>query len=139
MNLLKIRPAQKKEHKEILSILKILDLYYPSQSLENFWVVEKDRKIVAVVQLNEYKDFFFLNSLGVIKNQRRKGIASSLLKEILKNIEKKVYLYTIQPEFFKKFGFKITPPPPNLPSKDAFECEYCTPEKCVCMLKLANV
>ena len=53
----------------------------------------------------------------------------------LKNIQKKVYLYTILPAFFKKYGFKETLPLPSLPSRENLGCPECLPEKCVCMVK----
>ncbi len=133
--MIKIRKAQEKDKNEILRILKDLDLYYPSQSLNNFWVAEKDGKIVGIVQLEEYEAFFFLRSLGIIQKHRKQGIATSLLGEIFKTTQKDIYLYTISPKFFEKFGFKVCAPFPDLPSKEALGCKECYPEKCVCMLK----
>jgi len=137
--MLTIRPAQETDKKELLKILKTLDLFYPSLSLKNFWVAEKNRKIIGVVQLKKYADFLFLSSLGIIEGERKLGIGAALLREILKNAKKNVYLYTIQPEFFKKFGFEIIPSSPKLPSKKPLECQSCIPEKCVCMVKLTDV
>jgi N-acetylglutamate synthase-like GNAT family acetyltransferase len=112
-----------------------LELASLSQSFEGFWVAKKNGKIIGVLQLKEYPAFLFLSSLGVVKNQREHGIASTLIKESLKKQLKPVYLYTIIPDFFKKSGFEITIPPAFLPSKEAYECNYCQPDKCVCMVK----
>jgi N-acetylglutamate synthase-like GNAT family acetyltransferase len=130
----KIRRAQERDAEEILKILKELDLFYPSQSLERFWVAEDKSGIAGIVRLEEFDDYFFLSSLGVKKDKRKKGIAAALLKSILKSANKNIYLYTIVPEFFKKFGFEIADPPPSLPLKDIYGCEFCVPEKCRCMV-----
>ncbi len=136
--MLKIRKASEKDTKEILKTLKELDLFYPAQELNNFWVADKEGKIAGVVKLEEFDDFFFLGSLGIKKKYQNQGIADSLLKEILKTANKNFYLYTTIPEFFKKFGFRVISPLPTLPSRDAFECEYCSPEKCVTMVRHPN-
>jgi N-acetylglutamate synthase-like GNAT family acetyltransferase len=133
--MLGIRRAQEKDNQEILRILKEADLYYEGLSLENFWVVEKEGKIIGTAQLTEYNDFLFLGSVCVVKEAQAKGVASALLKEVLKEVLKNVYLYTVIPQFFEKFGFKITSPISSLPSKNRYECEHCFSEKCVCMLR----
>jgi N-acetylglutamate synthase-like GNAT family acetyltransferase len=133
--MLKIHAAGKEDSKEITGILKKLDLFYPSLSLTDFWVAEKDQKIIGTIQLRKYKDFFFLSALGVLEKERNQGIARALMNEALSSADKNIYLYTIIPEFFKKFGFQITSPIPGLPQKNQYECEYCHPEKCVCMVK----
>ena len=137
--MLKIRKANKNDEKSILKILKELDLFYPSLALKDFWVAEKDNKIVGAVKLEELGKFFFLSSLCILPKLQKQGIGSALMKETLKATNKNVCLYTIIPEYFKKFGFRITAPPPFLPSKEPFECEYCHPEKCVCMIKDSHV
>lgn len=136
--MLSIRPATNKDRDAIKKILEDVDLFYSALTMEAFWVAEMNNKIVGTVQLKEYEDFFFLGSLAVVKEKQGKGIARALLKEVLRTHQKNIYLYTIVPEFFEKFGFKITSPPPNLPSKDRYECESCHSEKCVSMVKLPD-
>ena len=136
--MLKIRPAQKKDSQRLLKILRELDLFYPSLTLDHFWVAEKGHAIVGAIRLEEYDDFYFLSCFGVIEKERKHGIAATLLEQSLKNIRKKVYLYTIIPDFFKKFGFEEAPCASSLPSKEKLGCEECSPEKCACMLKLAH-
>ena len=133
--MLRIRPAGKKDQKAIVRILKDLDLFYPTLAMAGFWVAEKDGRIIGTLQLADRKDFIFLGSLAVVKEEEKKGVARALLEKSLKTCRQNIYLYTIIPEFFQKFGFQITTPVPGLPSKDRYECEYCYPEKCVCMMR----
>lgn len=136
IEMLKIKQANKKDNEQILEILKKLDLYYSDLSLNNFWVAEKDKKIIGCVQLREYDDFLFLGSLGVSEQDQKHGIARALMDEILSKAPKNIYLYTIIPEFFKKFGFKTTKElPANLPSRNQYECEACHSDRCVTMVK----
>lgn len=130
-----IRKAKESDNPRILKILKDLDLYYEGLELKDFWVAEKDHKIIGAVQLQESENFFFLCCLSVIKEEQHKGIASSLLERVTQDTKKPVYLYTVIPEFFIKHGFSITELLPGLPSKERYECKYCYPEKCRTMVK----
>jgi len=136
--MLKIRPAQKEDTHGLVKVLRELDLFYPSLTLDHFWVARKNGTIVGTIRLEEYDSFYFVSCLGVIEKERKHGIAATLLEQSLKNIRKKVYLYTTIPDFFREFDFEEVPSPPFLPSKEKLGCEECSPEKCACMLKLAH-
>ena len=136
--MLKIRPAQKEDSPGLLKVLRKLDLFYSSLILDHFWVAEKDDTIVGTIRLEEYDNFYFLSCFGVIEKERKHGIATILLEQSLNNLRKKIYLYTIIPEFFKKFGFEEVACPSFLPSKEKLGCEECSPQKCACMLKLPH-
>lgn len=133
--MLNIRQATDKDNPQILKLLKELDLYYEGLKLKDFWVAEKEEKIIGTAQLEEISDFIFLGSLGVDPKEQHKGTASHLLSIATKDTMKPIYLYTIIPEFFKRHGFEISPPVPGLPSKARYECESCHSERCVTMAK----
>ena len=136
--MLNIRPAAKKDEMAILGILKELDLFYPALALDGFWVAEKDGEVIATVQLTDLENFAFLGSLAVKKKEQGKGVAAALLNRVLGQRSKDIYLYTVIPDFFEKFGFEPTSPQPGLPSKDRYECEYCHSDKCVTMVRQAD-
>lgn len=133
-----IKRAQKKDYKSIHDLLKELDLLYPGQNFDNFWVAANGSSIIGTVSLQEHENYTFLDSLGIQPEFQNHGIARLLLNRVLELPQKDIYLYTIIPDFFRKFGFKNTPSLPNLPTKDQYECEYCHPDKCVCMVKYTH-
>jgi len=133
-----IRPADKSDHSAILEVLKEADLLYPYNVLEGFTVVEENHQIVGVVRLQEINGIIFLTSLGVRTAWRGQGIASSLMKAVLSSNKKPIYLYTVIPDFFKRFGFAEMPAPATLPPKQIFGCEDCYPGRCICMGKFSN-
>lgn len=138
--MLTIRKAQTLDQSALLSILNELDLSCPSQSLDDFWLAQQaEGKVFGVARLQDYGQYLFLSCVGVIEKYRRQGIASQLLKALLKNAKKNVYLYTTIPDFFVKFGFTPTTHTSDLPSRGNFMCEECHPEKCRCMVKLPDV
>jgi len=136
--MLKIRRAIAQDKKEILKILKEIDLFYEGQSGDSFWLAKTDEKIIGFVQFKEYSEFYFLSSLAILPEHRNNGVAAALIEEVLKTTTKDTYIYTIIPKFFEKFGFSITNPISSLPSKNKYECEYCQPKKCVCMVRKYN-
>jgi N-acetylglutamate synthase-like GNAT family acetyltransferase len=135
MGTITIRPAVDQDRPGIIKVLDEADLRYSTETLNRFTVAELDREIVGVVRLEEYPDFNFLSSLGVLPSQERKGVASALLQTVLKGKHKPVYLYTIIPAFFLRFGFIASTQFPGLPAREIFGCEQCFPERCVTMVR----
>ncbi len=132
-----IRKASSQDYPGIKNILEALDLFYPDVKFDQFWVAEEDGKIVGTVDLQEYKDFIFLASFGIDPSYQKKSYGREFLQKIFAQTTKDIYLYTIIPDFFKKHGFDPCPlplAPKDLPPK-RFECQFCFPEKCTCMVK----
>ena len=98
--MLKIRKATNKDYPKTLKILEKLDLYYSALKLEDFFVAEKDGKIVGCVQLQKYPDFLFLGSLATIDEERNSGVATALLTKLTQRDCPPIYLYTIIPKFW---------------------------------------
>lgn len=130
-----IRRFKQGDEQEVLSLLKELDLIYPRQSPDDFWVAEDEGDIVGVVRLENHTDFHFLSSVGVAERCQKRGIASALLNHLFEVVNRDIYLYTVIPKFFEKFGFETVPFFDRLPPREIFGCENCTPGACVCMKK----
>jgi N-acetylglutamate synthase-like GNAT family acetyltransferase len=133
-----IRPAASNDQAAITRILNEADLRYPSEAYDNFWLAEKAGQVVGVVRLEERPEFIFLTSLGVAQAALRQGVASALMTFAVNRSKKPIYLYTVIPAFFQKFGFVIVPQNPSsvsLPSKSPYGCDECFPNQCVTMVK----
>jgi len=137
---MQIRTAQGKDNQAIISLLKELDLYYSAIKIKDFWVAEENKQIIGAAQLLDCGEFLFLSSVGVDQKHQKHGVAKKLLNKLLTKQDKEIYLYTIIPDFFRRFGFEITTTlPQNLPSKDRYECADCYPERCVTMVGLKGI
>lgn len=136
---IKIRQAKGKDRAQLLGLLSKLDLYYQGLRLVAFWLVEKEAEIIGCVQIRDCGKYAFLAALGVAPKYRGQGIAKKLLQECLPKFHQDIYLYTISPDFFKKFGFEVIKRPKvHLPAKDQHKCAGCQPQKCAAMVKYAS-
>jgi len=136
--MLKIRKANTKDNKIILQILEEVDESTSSMDFNDFYVAEEENKIIGAAKLEEFKSFLFLSSLAVKIKYQKQGIAKKILENIFKKAKKDIYLYTVIPDFFSKFGFKKIATPSFLPTKSALECERCSPEQCTTMVRKQN-
>ncbi len=130
-----IRPAEERDLPSVIKVLDESDHRYKKETFDRFFVAEVDGRIAGTVRLEEHDNFTFLTSLGVENDFRGQGIGAALMQFALKSAKNDMYIYTVIPDFFRKFGFTPLPTPGFLPAKDAYECDDCFPERCVTMVK----
>ncbi len=99
------------------------------EQLQNFYVVELNRKIAACCELFiTWEDLAEVKALAVAPNYSGKGFGSALVKKCISTAKqlgvKKVFALTFKPEFFLKLGFKIVSKD-VMPHKIWFECVKC--------------
>ncbi len=82
----------------------------------NFFIVLKDKILVAIITDWNFEDFLFVEHLAVKKDLRGKGIGTELLKEYLSKNKQKIVLEVEKPEtesaikrikFYEKIGLKL--------------------------------
>jgi N-acetylglutamate synthase-like GNAT family acetyltransferase len=134
-NMIMVRRAEEKDKGPARKMLKDVDIFYNALEFKDFWVAEDGGEVVGCAQLEELPGFFYLGSVATAPSAAGKGIARSMLDKLLKGLSKDTYLYTVIPDFFKKFKFSVCQPIPGLPSKDRYECEDCHADRCVCMVR----
>ena len=104
---------------------------------EQFLIAVVENKIAGFGRLRNYSVCSELCSLGVVEELRLKGIGSLLSHSLIAKNQLPLYTVTIIPEFFEKFGFKLTE---SYPIEIEQKVKYCTsvlsvPEKYVVMKK----
>ena len=95
---------------EIEKISNYVKTIIPKQ-ISNYKVIIMNNKKVGCLLLEKYEDGILLNELYLDNNNRRKGIGTNILINILNN-NSKVYLWVykendIALNLYKKLGFKI--------------------------------
>lgn len=74
-----------------------------------------------------------LCSLGVEEKFRGRGAARQLVRALIRQTSRDIYLATLIPEFFEKFGFTRSGTVPPSMVKDPEWCEGCRKELCTVM------
>jgi len=132
---MRLRNATKTDSPQILDLAKKLELDYSGMEADDFLVAEEKGKIVGICALKKHKDCLELCSLGVDENYRKLGLGKKLVFGVLKKAKGEVYLATIIPEFFEKFGFEKSPQIPLSMVKKSDWCQGCKKELCTIMVK----
>lgn len=96
-----------------------------------FLVAKKDEEILGFGRLREYDDSVELCSLGVIQKYRGQGIGKKIVLALIDIFyqkmdfnRKNLYVVTIIPQYFSKFGFRVIES--NWPLSIMKKYEYCT-------------
>lgn len=102
------------------------DIY---ENIRDFFVHSSGRKIVGCCALHVcWENLAEIRSLVVDPKNRGQGIGSKLIKACINEAEslkiKKIFLLTMKPDFFKKFGFKKIKKS-LLPHKIWHDCTCC--------------
>ncbi|GAB4207093.1 MAG: GNAT family N-acetyltransferase [Bacteroidia bacterium] len=138
-----IKPCDDKDFDEVKEYVREMCLDDREMKHYQFLVAKKDEEILGFGRLREYEDSVELCSLGVIEKYRGKGIGKKLVWSLIDNFyqksdfnRKNLYVVTIIPEYFLKFGFRMVED--NCPLSIMKKYEYCTnvlsvPEKYVVM------
>jgi len=129
-----IRKAKAEEENQVMAIVTEQDLGYDHLKYDSFWVATDNYEVLSVLRMEEFADFFFISAVGTRTIYQNRGYAGKLITTLLAKGGKDIYLYTIIPDFFARFGFTAISTPPFLPSRSLFACERCDRGKCACMI-----
>ena len=135
MGAMGIRKARKPDFPGVLELARTYGLDYHDMEADDFWVAEENGRIRGICGLKKHSHCQELCSLGVATNDRGRGLASRLVRALLRNIQGQIYLATTIPEYFARFGFYKTDHIPRSMIKKPEWCEGCQPEKCQVMVR----
>ena len=99
------------------------------ENIRNFFVYEKDGKILGCVALHvTWEDLAEIKSLAVLESEQTKNIGTLLVKAVFEDVKKlkikRIFALTYVPSFFEKFGFRKIDHS-ELPHKIWSECIRC--------------
>lgn len=112
--------------KELLLPRSLNEIY---ENLRDFWVAEKDNKIVACLALHiTWEELAEIRSFCVKNKMQNKGIGKKLMEKAIEEAKflgaKKIFVLTYLPEYFTQFGF-MPIAKSKLPQKIWQECIHC--------------
>jgi len=96
-------------------------------AVSEFITLSKDRKLLAFGRIRRYETCEEICSVGVIEEARHLGLAHKLIEKLNSLSSQPLYLVSILPDFFGKFGFQICQDfPPEIQEKLDY-CLNCLP------------
>lgn len=87
-----------------------------------FMTAKQNEKVLGFGRIRNYGGCRELCSLGVTEPNRMKGIGSALVQALMKNERLPLYIVTVIPGFFMRFGFRETE---AFPKEIAAKLDYC--------------
>ena len=87
-----------------------------------FLVEHRGPELLGFGRIREYAGFSELCSLGVMEQQRLKGIGKKLCQALIKKSKQPLYLVCIIPDYFSSLGFSICN---EYPAEIKNKLDYC--------------
>lgn len=117
------KQPDKGEFEQIKQLVEELWLDNENMQPEQFKVLSDKGKVIAFGRLREYEDSTELCSIGVVKEFQQRKFGTEMVNYLLNLAKRDVYVVTIAPDFFAKFGFKPIEEPPAPIQKKFQRCE----------------
>lgn len=115
-----MRPASPKDIWSIRKLVLIAKLDPTQLRWQQFWVIESEEKLVACGQLRNFEDAQELGSLVVVKAWQKRGLGTTLTKQLIQQTIKPLYLECLGQKleyFYSRLGFvpiSLAAVPPSL-------------------------
>ena len=113
-----IRPATRHDLPLIVRTIRRFDLDPERLQPEQFIIAMDGKSRAGFARIKPYRGCFELGSVAVLEKFRERGVASRLVKCLMAKFPtRKVWLTTMSPDYFKRFGFTVATPPAELARK----------------------
>ncbi|MCC7302453.1 MAG: GNAT family N-acetyltransferase [Bacteroidia bacterium] len=93
------------DHDEVLRLSQAMDLDVQNFCIRDFCVVRKGTSIVGFGRLRAYTGFREVATVGVVEEERSRGVGSEVVKRLLEGKQEAIYLTCVIPGFFSRLGF----------------------------------
>ena len=122
--------ASQKDLPIIENLAKKLDLDCENLDWTQFIIVKRADKIIGFGRLRKYnsnssqpEECFEIATVGVIAEERKSGIGSIIVKELIKKGPRDIFITCVIPDFFKKLGFHLVKQYPSVLQKKVDFCK----------------
>jgi predicted GIY-YIG superfamily endonuclease len=113
-----IRPATREDLPLIRKTIQRFTLDPERLEPEQFVIAMEGRSRAGFARIKPYRGCFELGSVAVLEKYRNRGVASRLVTCLKSKFPTpKVWITTMSPDYFKRFGFEAAKPPAELARK----------------------
>lgn len=130
---MKLRQALPSDMSSIYNTSAKYNLESDDMRAEEFIIAEENNKIIGIGRLKVHPDTLELGTIGVVEEYRNQGVAVKIINALLEKTNSDVYLTTLIPKFFEKFGFSAIASDSLIRTKEW--CEGCEKTGCTVMIK----
>ena len=132
-----ITPAIETDLDQVLFLAKSFDLDLNDCLLQQFVVAKKKETIIGFGRLRSYPQCTEVATVGVIPEERNKGIGTAIVRELIRLGPAEVYVTCVIPNFFRTLGFEtLKQYPPVLQKKVDFCKLYDFSDEHIFVMKL---
>lgn len=117
-----VEDALEAEFDDIVRKAQSLDLDCTGLAYGQFRVVRDRGEVIGFGRVKQHEGFNELATVGVIPEQQGRGIGSSIIHSLLEKAGGEVYVVTVIPGFFSRFGFGAVK---DFPAVFLSKCEFC--------------
>ena len=113
-----IRPATRKDLALIKKTIHRFTLDPERLEPEQFVIAMEGRAAAGFARIKPYRGCFELGSVAVLEKYRGRGVGSRLVRCLMAKFPtRKVWITTMSPDYFRRFGFETASPPAELARK----------------------
>jgi putative endonuclease len=113
-----IRPATRRDLPLIRRTIRRFDLDPERLEPEQFVVAMEGKSRAGFARIKPYRGCFELGSVAVLEKFRKRGVGSRLVQCLMSKFPtRKVWITTMSPDYFRRFGFETAKPPVELARK----------------------
>lgn len=116
-----VLPATEADLNEIIGLARSFDLDMEDVTWQQFLLVKHNNRILGFGRLRPYPVCTEIATVGVVPEERNKGIGSALVKELIRIGPNEIFVTCVIPGFFSRLGFEaVKQYPPVLQKKVDF-------------------
>ena len=113
-----IRPATRMDLALIRRTIRRFDLDPERIESPQFVIAMEGRSRAGFARIKPYRGCFELGSVAVLEKFRNRGVGARLVRCLMSKFPtRKVWITTMSPDYFKRFGFQAATPPAELSKK----------------------
>lgn len=103
---IRVASALETEHEKVHALSLSMSLDMEDFRISDFLTAKQGGNIIGFGRLRTYPGFREVASVGVLAENRGKGIGSLVVNELIRQTREEIYLTCVIPGFFSKLGFE---------------------------------
>ena len=118
-----LAPASITDMLVIEQLAKDFDLDREDIQWTQFIVAKRNETIIGFGRLRKYAECTEIATVGVVSEERKNGVGTLLVKELMHLGPSDIYVTCVIPEFFNKLGFQMVKQYPSVLQKKVDFCK----------------